>query len=94
VEAGAAQGAVTPTEFYDALIAYCTATGGSQTSGGRTRKHNFAVGGVVDSAHLLWVAADVVYDQDDPHAWRDRMASRVGLRIIRDEPDHDHLQPA
>ena len=83
---------MTPAEFADVLRAYCAATGGSITSWGRTPKRNKAVGGVDDSAHLLWTGADVVYDAGmaaDP--LRDRLALRLGLKLIH-EGDHDHVQ--
>jgi hypothetical protein len=76
-----------------ALMAYCAATHGSVTSYGRTVQRNALVGGVAASAHLAWVAADVVYDNsgDDPQ-WRENVAARVGLIVIH-EHDHDHIQP-
>lgn len=82
---------MTPAEFLDALRAYCAATSGSVTSYGRTPKHNHAVGGVAASAHLLWLAADVVYDPGTDRATRGPLAERVGLVLII-EDDHDHLQ--
>jgi hypothetical protein len=82
---------MTPAQFHDALREYCHVTSASTTSGGRTRQHNRAVGGVEDSAHLIWMAEDVVYDHDDPPAWRERMAQRLGLTLIH-EGDHDHVQ--
>jgi hypothetical protein len=72
-------------------MAYCAATGASVTSYGRTLAHNQKVGGVPDSAHLLWLAADVVYDKDGDVEWRTRVAKRLGLTLIH-EGDHDHLQ--
>jgi hypothetical protein len=85
---------MTPNDFFSAVQAYCYAAGGSVTSWGRTPKHNKAVGGVDDSAHLLWTGADVVYDggmEADP--LRDRLAARLGLMLVH-EGDHDHIQPA
>jgi len=82
---------LTPQEFADAIRAYCSATQGSITSWGRTAKRNKAVGGVAESAHLLWIAADVVYDTPLDQAHRIALASRLGLKLI-DEGDHDHLQ--
>ncbi len=87
---------MTPLEFADSLRAYCAATGGSVTSWGRTVAHNAKVGGVPESAHLLWTAADVVYDANGvpppgvtPH--REALAARLGLQLIH-EGDHDHVQ--
>jgi hypothetical protein len=63
------------------------------TSWGGTVKHNAAVDGVADTAHLLWIAADVVYDAGmAPNAVRDSLATRLGLMLIH-EGDHDHVQP-
>ena len=82
---------MTPAEFASACLAYCAATGGSVTSWGRTRKHNDAVDGVKDRAHLLWTACDVVYDDALPVDLRDKLAARLGLMLIH-EGDHDHVQ--
>jgi hypothetical protein len=83
---------MTPDEFQGVLRQYCNATGGSTTSGGRTPAHNKAVGGVPDSAHILWTAADVVYDAGmKPDPARDAIAARLGLMLIH-EGDHDHVQ--
>lgn len=84
---------MTPAEFASALMAYAAATRGSVTSWGRTVMHNRDVGGVPDSAHLLWVGADVTYDNDDAPSWREAIAKRVGLHLVH-EGDHDHVQPA
>lgn len=82
---------MTPSQFANAALAYCAATGGSVTSWGRTAKRNAAVGGVANSAHLLWLAVDVVYDEPLDVAHRKSLATRLGLTLI-DEGDHDHLQ--
>jgi hypothetical protein len=81
-----------PFQFWNALMGYCYAEGGSVTSYGRTQKHNQAVGGVPNSGHRYWVAADVVYDSPRPTEERLRVAQGLGLRVII-EDDHDHLQP-
>lgn len=94
---------MTPLEFADALRSYCLATGGSVTSYGRSPAHNKAVGGLPDSAHLLWLAADIVYDAPIDPTLKSRIADRVGLHRIPEKgnvptpdeaADHDHLQPA
>lgn len=83
---------MTPIEFASALQSYCAATSGSVTSWGRTPQHNVAVGGVPDSGHLLWIAADVVYDNTHGEDGRGVLADRLGLMLIH-EGDHDHVQP-
>lgn len=82
---------MTPAEFLDALRAYCAATGASVTSFGRTPKHNEDVKGEPNSAHLVWLAADVVYDAPWHLLTRRLLAGRVGLTLVSEE-DHDHLQ--
>ena len=44
--------------FASAVRTYCALTGGSVTSWGRTPWHNHVVGGVAQSAHQYWLAAD------------------------------------
>jgi copper chaperone CopZ len=85
---------MTPLEFASALMAYCAATRGSVTSWGRTPLHNAQVGGVADSAHLIWTGADVVYDTTSLSdvQIRSALAARLGLMLIA-ESDHDHMQP-
>ena len=78
-------------EYADALRSYCYATRASITSWGRTLKRNAAVGGVPDSAHLIWKGADVVYDDPVAADVRLAIAKRLGLMIVV-EGDHDHIQ--
>ena len=78
--------------FAAALIAYCYATRASVTSWGRTAQRNAAVGGHENSWHLVFLAADVVYDVPVPEDKARLLAGRHGLRLVR-EGDHDHLQP-
>lgn len=82
---------MTPAEFAEAARNYCLLMGGSVTSWGRTAKHNAAVGGVPDSPHKRWTAADVVYDEVVPVQTRVATAAKFGLQIIF-ESSHDHLQ--
>lgn len=77
-------------EFADVLKSYCILMGASVTSWGRTEKHNRAVGGVANSRHLEWLAADVVYDAPLPLEKRQALARQAGLTLIV-EGDHDHL---
>lgn len=79
--------------FALAVHTYCTEFKASETSGRRTFKHNHAVGGKSDSAHLFGLGKDVVYDEAPPdvdHA--SAFLATQGLMLIR-EGDHDHLQP-
>lgn len=78
--------------FALAVASYCRLTDGSITSWLRSRARNTAVGGVLWSAHLVGLAADVVYDAPLERAVRVALAARFGLRCIV-ESDHDHLQP-
>lgn len=79
-------------EFLLRLQLYCHLLGASVTSWGRSIKHNADVGGVPQSAHLYWLAADVVYDVPVDPARALDTARRLGLLRIP-ESDHDHLQP-
>lgn len=83
---------MTQEEFRAALQTYCSLTGASVTSYGRTTFHNRQVGGVLFSAHQFWLAADVVYDAAGSNDWRNQTATRLELRRLV-EADHDHLQP-
>lgn len=87
---------MTPSEFHDRLRAYCGRFAASVTSSGRTVTHNRIVGGVERSAHLFWLAADVVYDHTLEAVAtleeRAEIARRLGLKLIH-ENDHDHVQP-
>lgn len=83
---------MTPADFASALVAYCYSTNASVTSWGRTKQRNQSVGGHPASWHRSFLGADVVYDEPVPKAEARLMASRHGLRLVR-EGDHDHLQP-
>lgn len=83
---------MTHSDFRHAMMVYCAVLGASETSGGRTRFHNEKVGGVAHSAHLAFLAEDVVYDRPQPERERQEWADRLGLRLVV-EDDHDHLQP-
>ena len=82
---------MTPTEFADILRSYCFRTGASVSSYGRTPHHNKDVGGHPNSLHMLWLAADVVYDEEIPEATRKLAAARLGVKLVV-EGSHDHLQ--
>lgn len=83
---------LTVEEFAGAMYDYGQAFSASVTSWGRTVEHNRAVGGVVRSAHLAWLAVDVVYDGARPGPEADTWLRTRGLRRIP-EGDHDHLMP-
>lgn len=84
---------MTPLDFWDVLRLWCAIFDASVTSYGRTQKRNADVGGVAQSPHRYWVAADVVYDVPPTDASVSIHAHRLGLKVIRAD-DHDHLQPA
>lgn len=83
---------MTAYEFASALMAYSYAMRGSVTSWGRTAQHNQDIGGDEFSIHIVWLAADVVYDEPSPVTLREAMARKLGLLLIP-YSDHDHLQP-
>ncbi len=83
---------MTRAEFNDAADTYCALFGASTTSGQRTLKHNKAVGGVANSAHLFGRARDVVYDTPPDSTACVEAGKRLGIRVII-EGDHHHLQP-
>jgi Peptidase M15 len=76
--------------FAEELQRYCMTLGGSVTSWGRTPAHNRAVGGVPNSRHLRWRAADVVYDEPVELHVANATAAAGGLLVLR-EGDHDHV---
>lgn len=84
---------MTPPDFYGRVLSYCLLLRASTTSTFRTVRHNQDVGGVPHSAHLLGLAADVVYDDAPPEEERREWADRLGLWLLV-EADHDHLQPS
>ncbi len=82
---------MTPHEFHAAVMAYCGKLGASVTSYGRTERHNFDVGGVLYSKHMVWLACDIEYDATPPLNVRKKTAAQLGIKVIP-ESDHDHLQ--
>lgn len=83
---------MTPDQFLDTVRTYCHRFNASITSYYRTPLHNTHVGGVRYSAHQVWLAVDVVYDDGTNLNGADEWASALGLEILH-EPDHDHIQP-
>lgn len=82
---------MSPLQFHECLITLSTRFAFSQTSGYRTAKRNTAVGGVPDSRHRLWLAVDVVLDDEAETAAFIKEAKRQGLVVV-DEGDHLHIQ--
>jgi hypothetical protein len=83
---------MTRAEFAVTVLWFCDRFGASVTSWTRTTAHNEKVGGVEHSAHLVALAADVVYDappNERELAW---FCSILGIEVLH-EADHDHLQP-
>jgi len=67
----------------------------SVTSWGRSVAHNTAVGGLSDSQHVDWTAADLVWDPGTrPDLPVLQAAARsLELEVVR-EDDHDHVELA
>lgn len=82
---------MTSFDFWIALRDYCGKLGASVTSYGRTVQRNSKVGGVEASKHLVWQAADVVYDVMPSEELRRKTAEQLAIRLVI-EADHDHLQ--
>lgn len=82
---------MTPSEFHNALMSYCSWANCSITSWYRTPKRNERVGGHPNSRHLVWLGADVAYDEPIPPLTRRKMATTLGLKLVI-EGDHDHIQ--
>lgn len=64
----------------------------SVTSWGRTTKRNQFVSGVPGSNHLLWLAVDVILDDQKKDVEFEKDAGILGLMAIY-EQDHYHIQP-
>jgi hypothetical protein len=90
---------VTKAEFGDAMLQYCAATGGSETSGYRSPERNAKLGGKPTSSHLIGMAQDVGYH---PNPVPDievaqEIAKKLGLYVHREKRagrfHHDHVRP-
>lgn len=73
--------------------------GGSVISWGRTRKRQglLKAQGLKphpDSFHLLWLAADIVFDDAEGADGAERYYERQGLQVVRKSPDTLHVEPA
>lgn len=64
----------------------------SVSSWGRTFKHNFDIGGVCGSDHLLWLGLDVILEPMEKNVDFEKDCDRVGL-VALFEKDHYHLRP-
>lgn len=62
------------------------------SSWGRTLEHNAIVGGVSDSQHLLWTAADLVPADGDMASLADFCRQLPGIGYVLDEGNHVHVQ--
>ena len=78
-------------DFTLAILSLASRFRFSVTSWGRSEQHNTAVGGVVDSTHLYWLAVDVVLDSDLDTIAFCEAARRLGL-VCLSEPGHLHVQ--
>lgn len=83
---------MTINQFISLILALRMRFSFSVTSWGRTAAHNMAVGGVLDSFHLLWLGMDVVLDPGEIVAEFIKAAKRLGLQVIP-EQDHLHIEP-
>ena len=63
----------------------------SITSWGRSKKHNAAVEGKPNSRHRLWLAVDIVLDEESDQGFFLEDCKRMGLIAVV-ETDHIHVQ--
>jgi hypothetical protein len=84
---------MTVGEFAEAVASLAFIVPFSETSGGRSVKRNFAVGGQPLSAHLLFLGRDIVLDDPKDKTRLLLLAKKRGLAAV-DEKDHIHLEPA
>lgn len=83
---------MSPHEFLDVRMALAAAFELRETSGHRSPASNQRLGGVTHSAHLFFLAVDVILDEPADRAAFLEDANRLGLLAL-DEGDHIHLQP-
>ncbi len=81
----------TMSRFNDLIDEICGVCGGSTTSGKRSVKHNDEVGGVENSLHLIGLAVDMIFDDQEGKELAHKLAERADLLVI-DEGDHLHIQ--
>jgi uncharacterized protein YcbK (DUF882 family) len=83
---------MTALEFAARVLQLAVAVRLSVTSWIRSPRRNQQVGGVAGSRHLDGCAVDVVLDDPADRPALQRLADRLGLRVL-DEADHLHLEP-
>lgn len=83
---------MTQLEFAQHIIMICARYNGSVISWGRSVQHNDDVGGVDDSLHIMWLAADTVFDTVNDSVQAAQLANRVGLFWKRNGDKTLHIQ--
>jgi hypothetical protein len=79
--------------FAVAIQRYCTQLNGSVIGWGETQHHRHQRDPRCGMLHLVWLAVDVVYDQEHALAVRRDVASALGLVVVP-LPDYDHVAAA
>jgi uncharacterized protein YcbK (DUF882 family) len=84
---------MTPGQFRDQLLKYALRWPFSETSGYRTKKHNAAVGGGLNSKHLTGMAEDIEFDnfEDREPCMREMRADHPDWDVVP-EGDHVHVE--
>ncbi len=82
---------MSPIDFIWKVLLLCYKWDGSVSSWIRTRKHNQAVGGVVNSYHQIGLGCDVVLDSPGGDLEFQADCAAMGIKAIW-EGDHWHLQ--
>lgn len=82
---------MTPTQFLEKMMALSGRFHFRVKSYYRSPKSNAYVGGVKNSFHQLWLAADIVLEDPNDENNFIFVARRLGLKVIV-ETDHIHIQ--
>lgn len=77
--------------FWNLVCSLCDEFDGSVTSGYRTSRRNYNVGGAANSRHLKGFAADVVLDDWTKKAAFVKTAQGLGLRVLDEVTKRNHL---
>jgi hypothetical protein len=77
--------------FSDKVLFLCLVFDCSETSGFRTNTRNIAVGGALNSRHLVGLGRDIVPDDQSRTDEVCQAARKLGLWVLV-EGDHIHLQ--